>query len=91
LGEALILVADVFGYFLAEPIRRLKFCAFRCRAKLDFSKHQTLEISTKYVELDFLARVVDFVTNLLDPSTFGARPKSIELVVTQFDFQFSAL
>jgi hypothetical protein len=28
LGQALILVAGVFGYFLAEPIRRLKFFAF---------------------------------------------------------------
>src|SRR4029453_12041326 len=59
--------------------------------KLDFGKHQTFEISPKYIELDFLASLVDFITNFLNPSTFGAWPKRIKLIGAQFDFQFPAL
>jgi hypothetical protein len=64
---------------------------FSREGKLDFGKHQTFQISPKYVELDFLASLVDLVTDFLNPSTFGAQPKRIKLIGTQFDFQFPAL
>jgi hypothetical protein len=64
---------------------------FAEKPKADFGKHQAFEISPKYVELDFLASLVDLITDFLNPSTIGPRPKRIELIVTQFDFQFPAL
>ncbi|HTF62023.1 MAG TPA: hypothetical protein VK638_04850 [Edaphobacter sp.] len=91
MGQVLVLIADVLGYFLAESIRRLEFFAFLPRGKLDFGKHQTYQIAPKLVKLDFLVSLVDLITDFLNPSTFGAWPKRIKLIESQFDFQFPAL